>query len=378
MNSVTERFSLKDHLFNQEKVRKIADEIASAYPEFATQKFVKAVVEGFPDRELMERLYLVRDCLREFLPSEYRTAVQILLESLPPANDPALTDNDFGDFIYGPYGSFVAEYGATEADLDFSLTALYEITKRFSVEFPIRAFLNTFPKETLKKLALWSKDSNYHVRRLVSEGTRPKLPWAQSIDIDYKKPLAFLDTLHADKTRYVTRSVANHMNDIAKRDPKRAVATLKRWQREGKQTEKELSYMVRHSLRTLVKDGNPQALALLGYTEPKIATPALSVHTPTVTLGDQLAFSVTIQSRSTSSQPLLIDYSVYFLKADGTRSAKTFKLKQLTLAPKQSVTLHKKHRLKLMTTKKLYLGTQAIEPQVNGKKYSKTSFDLVE
>ena len=157
-----------------------------------------------------------QECLKKYLPADYAEAVNILLKALPEPLNENRTDDDFGDFIYAPYSDFVAHYGCIEANLAFSLAALKEMTKRFSAEDAIRYFINAFPKETLKTLYAWTSDSNYHVRRLCSEGTRPKLPWSQKINIPPEDALPILHALFADKTRYVTRSVANHLNDIAK------------------------------------------------------------------------------------------------------------------------------------------------------------------
>lgn len=175
----TARFSLKDQLFNTRKVTRIAQEITAVHPEFQTKAFIVAVTEKFPELELMERMYWTRACLREFLPTEYQQAVKILIAALPTPLDSTLTDNDFGDYIYGAYGNFVSEYGATKKDVLFSLAALREMTTRFSCEFSIRVFIELFPNETLQLFEQWVLDPHYHVRRLVSEGSRPKLPWAK-------------------------------------------------------------------------------------------------------------------------------------------------------------------------------------------------------
>ena len=150
-------------------------------------------------------------------------------------------------------------------DRDRALDLLHAATQRFSMEFYIRPFLNRWPKETLARLALWARDDNYHVRRLVSEGTRPKLPWAKAVKLSTDQRLPFLDALHADGTRFVTRSVANHLNDLAKEEPATVVTVLKDWAKQGRQTPKELAWMTRHALRTLIKDGDAGALAVLGY-----------------------------------------------------------------------------------------------------------------
>jgi len=371
-----EKFSLKDHLFHTQNVARIAAEIHTVYPEFDAKSFTQTVIERFPELELMERMYWIRACLREYLPQEYEVAVKILLESLPPPLDPARSDNDFGEYIYGAYGNFVSEYGATPEHVHTSLSALREMTTRFSCEFPIRTFINTFPKETLKALWDWTTDSHYHVRRLVSEGTRPKLPWAKKITLNYQQPITFLDILHTDSTRFVTRSVANHLNDISKIDPDLVVKTLQRWKKEGGQKTKEFDYIVRHSLRTLIKQGYQPALVFLGYA-PAQASARISVLPERVKTGEWLTFSISISSESDEVQSVLIDYIVYYKKANGSLMPKTFKLAKVTLQPREVLSLRKKHSFKQMTTRKHYPGEHQIELQLNGQKCGKQSFVLV-
>lgn len=370
-------FSLKDHLFNQEKVSMIADQIQAVHPPFKKEEFVLDVVTAFPTLELMDRLYHVRDCLRLYLPADYQPAVRVLLRSLPPELDPTKTDNDFGEFIYGPYGAFVAEYGCTADDVTFSLAALRQITKRFSVEFPIRSFINAFQVETMAFLSDCATDDNYHVRRLASEGTRAKLPWAKKINIDYTDPLPLLDVLFADNTRYVTRSVANHLNDIAKVDPKLVISTLQRWKKSGQQTTLEMQFITRHSLRTLEKQGNAQALQLLGYKPAQINVSACHIANPIVVVGGALEFSFTVTATGKQPQALLIDYNLYYKKASGELTPKTFKIAKTTMQPGETVTFSKRQPLRPMTTRVLHAGVHAIELQINGQVYPQQQFDLV-
>ena len=373
-----ERFLLKDHLYNKTKVQKIAQEIFLVFPGFEQKKFEWVVLKKFPELDLMERMHWIRDCLRTFLPEDYRQAVVILMKALPAPNNPTLTDDDFGDFIYAPYGSFVAEYGATKKDVIFSLKALRVMTSRFSCEFPIRTFINQFPAETMVALRAWTTDSHYQVRRLVSEGTRPTLPWGKNIALDYRTPIRYLDSLYADNTRYVTRSVANHLNDIAKKDPELVIATLQRWKEQQLQSTAELAYIMRHSLRTLVKNGNTAALALLGYTVADVLITKPKLVTTNVKIGDALEWSFSITSQSKKAQSLMIDYIIYFQKASGDLSPKTFKISKVELQPEETLDIVKGHPLRLMTTKKLHAGQHQVELQINGIKFGKTDFYLVE
>lgn len=378
MSRNEQKFSLKDHLFNKAKVEKIAAELQKAHPAFEKGKFIQEVVSEFPKLELMERIYHIRDILKKYLPSEYEAAVTILKESLPPPCDPTKTDDDFGDFIYAPYGYFVAEYGLEKKNLKTSLGALKELTTRFSVEGPIRFFINTYPKETYAELRKWTKDTHYHVRRAASEGTRPFLPWAKKIEVDFKDAVCFLDALYGDKTRFVTRSVANHVNDISKIDADAAVQLLKRWQKEGKQEAAEMAFITRHALRTLIKQGNKKALAMLGYDGGEIEVKKCKIETPKVEIGETLTFSFDIVSKSKKKQELMIDYILYFKKANGKLAPKAHKIAKKSLKAGETLHIEKNHPLRVMTTRKLYPGKHEVELQINGKTYGKKSFELTQ
>lgn len=373
---MTEKVLLKDLLFNKAKVEQIAGEIHRVHPSFQKNEFVRDVVAKFPELELKARISWITECLKKYLPNNYEQAVVIFLKALPAPNNPELSDDDFGDFIYAPYAEFVSKNGCTKEHLQFSLDALYEITQRFSAEDAIRYFLNAFPKETLKELLSWANDSHYHVRRLCSEGTRPKLPWSQKINIPVSAPLPILDRLFSDTTRFVTRSVANHINDISKIDPDLTLNTLTKWQKSDKQSREEMDYIVRHALRTLIKQGNPRAMKLLGfYHSPKVSVSKFLVPKQ-VKMNTALEFSFSIKSEKDTS--VLIDYILYFQnKAGKLNSKKVFKLTKLALTKNKSILILKRHMLREhMTTRTLYPGKHEVEIQINGKILTKKSFLL--
>ncbi len=371
-----EKFLLKDELFNPDKVHKIATEIKAVYSAFDQKAFERDVLKPFPKLELKERMYHIRDMFALYLPGDYREAVDILVKSLPDELDTNRSDNDFGDFIYAPYSEFVTAFGCSRIELSFSLQALREITKRFSVEFAIRDFINAYPEETFTMLEACSLSDNYHERRLASEGLRPKLPWAKKINSEYDKALFILNNIFYDKTRYVTRSVANHLNDISKIDPELVIATLKRWKASRKQNEREMDYIIGHALRTLVKHGNENALALLGYKrDPKIVLSDLKLHQDEVQLGETLIFDFEIEAKEDCD--LLVDYIIHFKTKSGKTSPKVHKIKKLSLKAGDSIKISKKHPFKAnMSTRKLYLGEHKIELQINGVCYAANTFVL--
>ncbi|MGL5824888.1 MAG: hypothetical protein ACRCYU_08735 [Nocardioides sp.] len=369
-------FSLKDHLFHRDKVAMLAGQLASAYPSFDASGFVDEVVSRFPELELKQRISWIADCLVRHLPTGYRDAVTVICRALPEPLDDTRSDGDFGDFIYAPYARFVADHGCTAADLEFSLAALREITMRFSAEDAIRAFINAFPDQTLTTLETWAGDANYHVRRLCSEGTRPRLPWSGKLSLPATAAIPILDRLYADPTRYVTRSVANHVNDISTVDPDLATGTLRRWQSQGGQNPAEMAFIVRHATRTLIKKGHPDALALRGMTAaPRVEVDGFEL-TRQVALGDALEFSFELIALEPAE--LIVDYLIVFQgKSGGPTGRKVFKLKQLSLAGGERARVTKRHPLRAaMTTRQIYPGRHELCLQINGAPHGTWSFNV--
>ena len=364
-------FSLKDELFNPENVDYLAALFEEAYPDFARRKFHRQVVAKFPDLELKERIVHITECLEAHLPKTFPKAVGTILKALPEKLDPTKTDDDFGDFIFAPLSHFVVRNGCSKTHLNRSLKAIREITMRFSAEDAIRYFINDFPDETIEFLQDCSVDKNYHVRRLASEGTRPKLPWSQKLVTDYQQPAAILDQLHSDPTRYVTRSVANHLNDISKLDPDWVISILKDWKKQKRQNPDELAFITRHSLRTLVKDSNPKALQLLGFTtNPDLTIESLKAEKSKVALGDALEFGFALTSNK--KQNLLIDYLMEFPSG----RSKVFKLKQVEAVKGEQFEFAKRHPMRLMTTRAQALGAHRIILQINGQQLDALTFEL--
>lgn len=373
---MSDRFSLKDHLFNKKSVTYFADLFYINNSNFPKKQFIKNIIQDFPDLELKERISRMTKELKVSLPKEYPKALKIILAALPPELDPNKKDDDFGEFILAPLSQYIHEQGCNKKYLQISLLALIECTKRFSVEFSIRHFINTFPEETFDILLKNTQSKNYHVRRLSSEGLRPQLPWAIGIDMDYKKPVQILDLLFFDSTRYVTRSVANHMNDISKIDPEYTIKILKTWKKTNKQNSKEMDYILNHSLRTLIKKGNTLALELLGYsTNPDISIHNLTIKKTEIQLGKYLDFSFEIKSHK--KQKLLIDYVVQYPHPSGRISKKIFKIKNTQFIKGETLIITKKQPFRAMTTKKLYPGQYQCQLQINGKLYNNFNFTLV-
>ncbi len=365
---MSEPYILKDDLFNRETVTELAKAIQAVHGPFDLEAFVDQCVEGFPTRELKERMSHMTLCLHDHLPQDFYQATDILKQTCEQTDT-----ND--RFVYGSFSEYVEMYGCSDQWVDHSLTMLGEYTKVFSAEFAIRKFINQYPDKALAQMHQWAKSKDHNQRRLASEGLRPKLPWGSGINLDPMKAMEPLDFLYYDSERYVTRSVANHLNDLSKIHPQVVIETLERWQATGRQNEKEMAYIVSHSTRTLVKRGHQGALNLLGYkTGARIEVEGFVIHTPEIHIGDSIVFDVTIKALEDCK--LMVDYQVDYPMAKGKRGQKVFKLKKVSLQEGQSISMQKKHAFKEMTTKKLYEGDHSVRLQINGQFHNEGSFYL--
>ena len=366
-------FSLKDQLFNAEKTGYLSGLFSDAESAFDGPAFQNAVISRLPELELKERMVWIATCLQQALPGDLSTVAPVILRALPPPLDPDKSDDDFGDFIFAPLGEWVVAVGLDHPDV--ALDVLEELTQRFSMEWAIRPFLNAHPDLVMARMQEWCGHSSYHVRRLVSEGTRPRLPWGQAVGLALSDPLPLLDRLQGDSTRYVTRSVANHLNDITKKEPDLVLDRLQAWEKSGQQDAKELQWMTGHALRGLVKSGHPRAMKVLGFDPDADIKAEVQVNAP-ARIGEALEFEVALTG--SDDHPVLVDYIIHFQRPGGKVSPKVHKLKQTALK-EGKLALRKKHKLKGdATTFRLMPGPHRLEVQVNGRVRVGVDFDLLD
>ncbi len=369
-----ENFKLKE-IINPKMIARIAADLKTAWPDFDAKNFEKRVTAALDPLSFGERAHWVTEQMADFLPADYPSAIKILLQSFGPEKNGPSEEGDYSSFYYWPHAKFVEHYGLEHFDL--SVTALYEITKRFTSEFAIRPFISRYPEKMMALLHQWTEDDNLHIRRLVSEGTRSRLPWASRLPQFQKDPepvIALLEKLKEDPELYVRRSVANNLNDIAKDNPEIVVEVLNRW---SKIDNPDTQWIIKHAARTLIKDGHTEVLALLGYPpDVDIQISDFEVDEK-VKKGEKLSFSFRLTSREKKPVNLMIDYLVYFMKANGEQKPKVFKLAKKKLVPGESVAFKKTQSFRPISTRVYYSGAHAIEIQVNGKQLAKKSFTLV-
>jgi 3-methyladenine DNA glycosylase AlkC len=371
------------NMYGRDVPRRIAAMITQAHPAFDAQKFLDYVLPDYETLELMPRGWHMADGLHHALPKDYEQAVDILLASLPPprpdvAVNSATEDregNTLAPFLFMPHTFFVARYGL--AHFDASMRAQYELTQRFTAEFSIRPFLLQHTEATLRTLASWLNDPSEHVRRLISEGTRPRLPWAGRLPAFQKDPapvIALLDALKDDSSLYVRRSVANNLNDIGKDNADIMLDTAERWLRDAPEPR---AWLVKHALRVAVKDAHPRALALMGFgQEAQVQINDASISPDRVQEGDSVTLSCSVHSLADTTQRLLIDFVVHYVKANGSTRPKFFKLTAYDLAAGEQISLRKRLSLAAMTTRQHYAGEHRVELLINGEHVALGSFML--
>ena len=368
-------FSLADQLFNAETVAGLGARIAAVAPGFDAGAFTAQVMARLGDLELKARIGWIAECLDARLPGDFEALAAVIEASLPPPLDPTLEDGDFGDFIHAPLGELVVRRGMARPDR--ALDVLEAVTQRFSMEYAIRPFLNAHEAAVLERMAEWCAHPNYHVRRLVSEGTRPRLPWGIGIAMAPERALALLDALQADRTRFVTRSVANHLNDLSRPMPAVVMDRLDAWAAAGGQAEAEAGWMRRHALRTLVKAGDARALGMLGYrADAPVRLIGLGVAPARLAAGEVL--EITVGLEADAACPVLVDYVLWFHRGQGAAPRRrVMKLTQAEVAPGQGLRLVKRYRVpKGATTVAVVPGPHRVEIQVNGRILGGADFDV--
>jgi 3-methyladenine DNA glycosylase AlkC len=274
-----------------------------------------------------------------------------------------------------PCLAYVERHGVAHPEV--ALNALGALTRHASAEFAVRGLLEQHPALTLDRLGTWALSPDVHLRRLVSEGTRPRLPWGRHLAALRRDPLPVLPLLgwlRDDPEAYVRRSVANHLNDIARDHPELAIAVARRWLAEGGT---HVRGVIRHGLRTLVKAGHPEALVLVG-ADPGAALEVedLRVENDQVHLGGTLRFSFRLRNASDGPVCAVIDYVVHLRRARGALAPKVFKLSARTVPPRGSVLFRRAHPLRPVTTRRYYPGKHLLDIQVNGRMAARARFEL--
>jgi len=356
-------------------VKRICAVLTEIIDDFPSQSFTNNALKDLDDLELKQRVEYLIDVLADYLPTDFEKTADILLQ-VKQHWDWGDENDALSGFAAWPLIDYVAVHGLNHPTL--ALAVLKELTSLFSAEFAIRPFITEHFDVSYKTLLVWTIDSDEHVRRLASEGIRPRLPWGKRLvqfcdDPDAIFPI--LERLKDDSSLYVRKSVANNLNDISKDNPDKVIALCENW---NQAVTSERKWIIRHALRSLVKEGREEVFPLLGYSENvELSVSEFKLESEVVQLGKHLEVELSLSSSSRQIQKLVLDYKIHHMKANGRTSSKVFKWKNITLAAGETVSFGKQHPFKIISTRQYYEGKHSIELLINGKPFGTHTFELV-
>lgn len=350
--------------YTPEFIQQLSAELSNVYPRFNGPAFHQAVFDrDWQDKELKQRMRHIALCLHKQLPTDYETAINIL----KPVSE------KFHGYAYMFFQDFVECFGLQAFTV--SMSALAHFTRFSSSEFAVRQFIIQDEKRMMAQMMEWAQSDNHHIRRLASEGCRPRLPWAVALPSFKKEPepvFRLLKRLMNDESEYVRRSVANNLNDISKDHPQRVLDWGKHWY--GKHPHS--NWIIKHACRSLLKQGHPDALALFGYKKPEhIEVKNLQLPRQ-LHLGESLDFSFILQTTARRLGKLRIEYAIGFMKAKGKTSAKVFKISEADYSVTDK-NFHRHFSFRPVSTRKYYTGEHTLSIIVNGKVFTTARFQLL-
>lgn len=373
------------NMYNEQFFDRFTKDLKLVINDLNVREFVAQIMDDeWENREYKQRITHMTTILKKFLPADYKDAIAKILELLDYVKNtlPDLSkidDKNFG-LLTLEYGAildnYIEQYGLD--DYETSVKAIEKITQFTSCEFAVHPFIIKYPNEMMKQMLVWSKHEHWGVRRLASEGCRPRLPWAMALPNLKENPapiLPILENLKNDPSRFVRLSVANNLNDIAKDHPETVIDLAKKWKGESE----VVDWVIKHGCRTLLKQGNPEVMKLFGFDSIKnISIENFQISTPKVKVGNTLEFSFNLVNNKKKKNKIRLEYGIYYQKANGTLAKKVYKISEKEYAENSITPITRKHSFRVITTRKFYLGIHQVAVIVSGNEFEKHVFELIE
>jgi len=362
---------LKD-IYSIQFYDKFTDVLSVVLTNFDKQEFENLIFDSSWDkRELKDRMRHTTNVLHKFMPDDFPRTIQYIHQIIDLIRESPFTKSNL-EFLFFP--DYIETYGINH--FDNSVNSMELITQFISCEFAVRPFILKYGDEMLNIMQKWSLHESPHVRRLASEGSRPRLPWAIALPELKKNPtkiLPILDNLKNDPSEYVRRSVANSLNDITKDNPEIVIQIANKW----KGISKETDAIIKHGCRTLLKAANPEIMDFFGLNNNgDISVSDIEIISQNINVGEYLNFSFSILNKGLADKNVRIEYAVYYLRQNGSHSKKVFKISEKIIKSKESQVIQRKQSFKLITTRKFYAGTQKLSIIINGIESDIKLFEL--
>ncbi|MEN2399864.1 DNA alkylation repair protein [Flavobacterium sp. MC2016-06] len=351
---------------------KFSQAVAEVHPAFDKQKFIDTIYEGdFAQKEWKERMKHTTFVFHQFMPENFPEAVAIIDRIIQNLRKKGSSEGGLA-FIF--FADYIEMYGLD--DFKTSAKAFVSITQFISCEFAVRPFILKYKEKMIDEMVKWSLHENHHVRRLASEGSRPRLPWAMAIPFLKKDPafiLPILENLKNDSSEYVRRSVANNLNDIVKDNPEIVLEIAGKWKGFSKETDA----IIKHGCRTLLKQGHPEILSHYGLESSNIELSNFEIKMPVVKIGDYLQFQFHLKNINASPKTVRLEYAIHYKKAKGHLAKKVFKISEKIYQPNQLVKVERNQSFKIITTRVFHTGIHELSIIINGTESETLSFELI-
>ncbi len=362
---------LKD-LYSPSFYQTFSDALAITLPDFDRDDFMRQIFSPeFDGYELKQRMSHTAVVLRNFLGGDFGAAIDRICRIIENLRGAGVSEQSM-EYMFLP--EYIERYGIY--DYETSIAAFETVTRYTSCEFAVRPYIVSYGKPMLEQMLAWSLHDDNRVRRLASEGSRPRLPWAMALPDLKRDPtpiLPILENLKRDECEIVRRSVANNLNDISKDNPLVTLGIGKSWIGDNPLTDA----LLKHGCRTLLKKSDTGTLALFGFDSNDLERGELRVLTPKVTMGEQLEFAYDMTNVGDKAKKIRIEYAIHLLKNNGRLSKKVFKISEREIAAGERFELIRKHRFKPITTRRYYPGRHAVSIIVNGAESCAIDFELV-
>ncbi len=359
-------------IYSQEFYNQLSEIMLVTIPSFDEKTFNQLIFnDNFIHYELKERMTHTAKVLHHFLSDDFEEAAETIKQLIDNLRLAGIKEESI-EFMFFP--EYISLYGIDH--YEESISAFEFVTQFTSCEFAVRPYILKYEEKMLAQMVLWSKHPSNKVRRLASEGSRPRLPWAMALPSLKKNPMPIfpiLDTLKNDRCEIVRRSVANNLNDISKDNPNFVIETAQKWQGYTKETDT----LIKHASRTLLKQGEPEALQLFGFDSKNIMLLNFDILTPNVKIGDALEFSFSLTNQDKTCKKLRLEYGLYYKKSNGDLSRKVFKISEREIEPNKEYKIYRKQSFKLITTRKFHTGIHQLSIIINGQESQIENFELV-
>jgi 3-methyladenine DNA glycosylase AlkC len=362
---------LLKNLYSPAFYKNLTNAIGAVLPSFNKQRFISQIFTGdFEEKELKERMRHTSQTLHSFMPSDFKKATSLIEQLILQLKKQGSSDDSL-PLMFIP--DYIELYGINE--FEPAVDALETVTQFVSCEFAVRPFLLMYGDKMINRMKRWSTHENYKVRRLASEGSRPRLPWAMAIPFLKTDPspiLPILENLKNDSSEWVRKSVANSLNDIAKDHPDIVIRLARKW----KGISKETDAIIKHGSRTLLKKGHTEILSHFGLKAKDIHVTGFKIKTPRVKRGQELIFGFHVANENKSKQTVRLEYGLYYLKANGQWTKKVFKISEKSMGPGVNVHVERKQSFRTITTRVYYPGKHKLSIIVNGSEKDLKTFVL--